>query len=497
MHGSWVLVRMKRDEPRQAHNWLLIKHRDEGAVEGNGDRPDRRRPLGRLRPDHGRDRRRQGQGGHAVHDRARARRADAVWQSNRDDSAPARPDRADQGRRRRRPRPRPSPACRTSSSRSCASSLDQPPAGRGLGARDQVRRLPHAAARRGRQGDAAAPARAWTGRRSSRRSSRPAPSCRDGIIDGEVVALDDTGAPDFAALQAALSDGKTEDLVFFVFDLLFAASEDLRALPLTRAQGAAEGAAGRGAPANIRYVDISITAGDAVLQSACRMDLEGIVSKRLDAPYQSGPQRDLGQVQVPRRPRGGDRRLDDDGRRLPLADRRRQSRRRAGPRRPHRHRLRPRQGRAACCRKLKALETDESPFKGKGAPKQGRRASTGCEPELVAEIEYAGFTGDGKIRQAVFKGLREDKPADEVEAETPAPAATTELSRAEPPATIRTKTVMPRGSTPVMGVTISNPDKPLWPDAGDGEPVTKLDLARTTRRSATGCCRTSRAGPAR
>ena len=56
----------------------------------------------------------------------------------------------------------------------------------------------------------------------------------DGIIDGEVVALDHNGAPDFAALQAALSDGKTETWSFFVFDQLFAGGEDLRPLPLSR-----------------------------------------------------------------------------------------------------------------------------------------------------------------------------------------------------------------------------------------------------------------------
>ena len=59
----------------------------------------------------------------------------------------------------------------------------------------------------------------------------------DCLIDGEAVALDQHGAPDFAALQAALSEGKSDSLIFFAFDLLFADGEDLRALPLTRAQG--------------------------------------------------------------------------------------------------------------------------------------------------------------------------------------------------------------------------------------------------------------------
>jgi bifunctional non-homologous end joining protein LigD len=125
--------------------------------------------------------------------------------------------------------------------------------------------------------------------------------------------------------------------------------------------------------------------------------------------------------------------------------------------------------------KLRALETDRSPFTGKGAPKRANGVHW-VKPELVAEIEYAGFTGDGSIRQASFKGLREDKPAREVEAETPAPAATPlpEPTRGA----VRPKTVTPRGSTPVMGITISHADKPLWPDANDGKPVSKLDLAR-------------------
>ncbi len=125
------------------------------------------------------------------------------------------------------------------------------------------------------------------------------------MIDGEIVALDHDGAPDFSALQAALSEGKTDDLIFFAFDLLFADGEDLRALPLARAQGAAEGTAG-GAPK-----------GKATRDPLCRafrerrrrraaiglqLALEGIVSKQLDAPYRSGRVRQLDQGQVPRRP---------------------------------------------------------------------------------------------------------------------------------------------------------------------------------------------------
>ena len=94
------------------------------------------------------------------------------------------------------------------------------------------------------------------------------------------------------------------------------------------------------------------------------------------------------------------------------------------------------------------------------------------KPELVAEIEFAGWTGDGMVRQAAFKGLRADKPADEVEAETPVK----NKKLAEPKAKKAATKAWPRRV--VMNIPISHPDKALWPDAGDGKPVTKLDLAR-------------------
>lgn len=127
--------------------------------------------------------------------------------------------------------------------------------------------------------------------------------------------------------------------------------------------------------------------------------------------------------------------------------------------------------------KLNAAASETNPFGGKDAP----RKKTGMhwlKPDLVAEIEFAGFTGTGMIRQAAFKGLRPDKPAKEVEAEAPAPSDQIEIAE---PAPKRSRKGPERSSTDssegvVMGVALSRPDKILWPDQGDGA-ITKLDLA--------------------
>jgi bifunctional non-homologous end joining protein LigD len=128
--------------------------------------------------------------------------------------------------------------------------------------------------------------------------------------------------------------------------------------------------------------------------------------------------------------------------------------------------------------KLKAAASETNPFGGKNAPRK-KAGMHWLKAELVAEIEFAGFTGAGMIRQAAFKGLRQDKPAKEVEAKTPAPADRTDI--VEPAPAHRAKSArgssMASSSGVVMGVTLSRPDKILWPDEGQGA-VTKLDLAK-------------------
>ena len=462
MRGSWVLVRLRDDAKGKRHNWLLIKHRDAAAVEGEGGAlaaQDRsiasERTMAQIAAGKGK--------APPPFMTASKTATDEVWQS-----VAASPK---MGKAR--------PVKATSVATLPAfvepqlcKSLEKPPQGPGWaheikfdGYRMQLRTGAGKATLKTRKG------LDWSGKFEA--IVKAGAGFPDSIVDGEVVALDHTGAPDFAALQAAISEEKTDDLIFFVFDLLFVDGEDLRALPLSERKDRLQAMLAK-APANVRYVDHFITAGDAVLQSVCRMDLEGIISKRIDAPYRSGRSdtwakskcRQGHEVVI-----GGWTTTGDAFRSLIAGiycdgDLVHVGRIGTGFGRDKVDGLLP---------KLKALETDKSPFGGKGAPKKAAGVHW-VKPELVAEIEYAGFTGDGSIRQAAFKGLRADKPAQEVEAEVPAPAEGADLATPAPNAVV-SKTVTPKGSGVVMGVTISSAAKALWPDANDGKPMTKLDLA--------------------
>ena len=292
--------------------------------------------------------------------------------------------------------------------------------------------------------------------------AREAKSLPDVLIDGEIAALDQNGVPDFSALQAALSDGKTGNLIFFAFDLLFSGGEDLRSLPLRERKARLKHLLERrkGGDKLIRYVEHFEESGDTVLQSAKKLQLEGIISKKLDAPYRSGRSESWTKAKV----RGGQEVVlggwkTTNGKFRSLM---------AGVYRGDHlafvgmvgtgfgqdtvRRIMP---------ALKAAASDKSPFGGKDAPKKTRDVHW-LKPELVAEIEFAGWTDGGNIRQAAFKGLRQDKPADEVQAEVPV------MTKVAKPL-IRSGKSSANKSAEVMGVVISKPDKALWPDGGDGE----------------------------
>lgn len=289
----------------------------------------------------------------------------------------------------------------------------------------------------------------------------------DGILDGEICALDQNGAPDFPGLQAALSNRRTDDLVFFAFDLLFAKHEDLRGLPLTdrkaRLKAHMEAAGGGGPSGVLRYVEHFATPGDAMLASACRMGLEGIVSKRLGGPYRSG----RGESWTKSKCRAGQEVViggysTTGGRFHSLLV----GANEAGALRYLGH-VGTGFGEATLRTLIPALEArrrDDSPF-GPKSPKRGRDVHW-VEPNLVAEIAFAGWTGDGKLRQASFKGLREDKKPAEVRVED------------QPDATSPSAAPLADAGSKVAGVVLSNPDRVLWPASDKQKPVTKQDLAR-------------------
>ena len=456
LHGSWVLVRMRGDRyGGKRTNWLLIKHRDAYARSGDKEAllaEDRSiasgRPMAAITAGKGR----------APKPFMLAKKAPAspaaVWNSKPRGSTPkkvAAPPRFVEPQ-----------LCRL---------VDRAPEGAGWiheikfdGYRMQLRV---------EQGEATLLTRKgldW----SSKFPTLIAEGVRlpDCMLDGEVVALNSHGAMSFGALQNVISEGDTSDVIFYVFDLLFFANSDWRAQPLEARKEQLKKLLknrGTGAKAAIRYVDHFEDQGDTVLKSACQMGLEGIVSKKLAAPYISGRTDSwtktkcrAGQEVVI----GGWVQEDGHLRSLLVGVRRDTELHYVG-------RVGTGFGRDTVKQvlpRLRSVETSDSPFSGEGAPPKQRNIHW-ARPDLVAEIEFAGWTEGGNVRQAAFKGLRDDKPAQEVHTEVPEPAERV---------VTRARTVGKNDTTGnvVMGVTISHPDKVLWPKTPKLPAVNKIDFAR-------------------
>jgi bifunctional non-homologous end joining protein LigD len=530
LHGSWVLVRMRNDRNGGKHtNWLLIKHKDENAAPGGADALldlDESVASGRSMAQIA-----AGKGKAPMPFMLKERtlaRSNAVWNS----------DRTEEGAKVAT-----APALSTRKSTASASAtappvvkvksiprfvepqlcklVDRPPSLAGWA--HEVKFDGYRAQLHVQNGKALVNTRRgldWTTRFAA--IAKDAERLPDCLIDGEIVALDHNRMPSFAALQAALSEESSENLIFFAFDLLFVDHEDLRTLPLSERKARLEALLDDHGGERLRYVQHFESRADTVLLSACKMDLEGIVSKRLDAPYLSGRSGTWTKAKC----RAGHEVVlggwtTEGGKFSSLL---------AGVNRGghlvYVGRIGTGYGQdvaAMLMPKLQKLTRAESPFGGDNAPRKARDVQW-LKPTLVAEIEFAGWTASGMIRQAAFKGLRKDKPASEVVAEMPIPVESVDGTPAEalaatvngdkvrsskaaagkarsskaaggakagdtkparvdkkPPAVASaaksSQPAAPPGSAIVMGVPISKPTKPLWPDAGDAKPVTKLDLA--------------------
>lgn len=452
LHGNWMLVRLKR-RPRDKHdNWLLVKERDDAALPGSGNAVVEDHPLS---VDSNRS-----------IDVVAADR-DRVWHPLAGEMPPA----SAPVRRRLSSLPGTRKGAIPDSVKpQLATAAAEAPAGTewlheikydgyrliAHVARDKIRLL----TRNGLDWTAKFPALA---RRFAEMPVKAA------VIDGELVSLLYDGTTSFTDLQNAIAAGRTGQLTFFAFDLLYCDGWDLTGTSLENRKAALAQIIPPHADGILRYGDHQEGRGPEFLRQAASFGLEGIVSKRRDKPYRGG--RGNGWLKIKCRNRDefivvgftepeGSRRgfgalllgYYDPAGALHYA-----GRVGSGFGEARLSELRTR---------LEALAIVEPPV----SLPQGFSADgvQWTQPRLIAEIQYAGWTADGVVRQASFQGLREDKSASEVVYDPVLPAS----------AAIRPTNVPSRpardGSIVFEGVRLSHPDRTLFPDIG----LTKLDLAR-------------------
>lgn len=276
-------------------------------------------------------------------------------------------------------------------------------------------------------------------------------------LDGEIAVLDDAGRPDFQALQNAFERGRSANIIYLLFDLPYHDGLDLRAVPLEQRRDRLESLLARGTDECLRFsAEFPVDRGN-LLRSACALGLEGIIGKRAGSPYVSRRSADWIKLKCKLRqefviggysaPQGG--RHGFGALLLGVHDAtgalRYAGRVGTGFSDDQLHALHAR---------LQRLARPAPPF----SPPPGRReaaSATWLAPSLLCEVEFASWTHEDLVRQAVFRGLRDDKPARNIVRERPA---------ANPG---------PAGKAEVAGVAISHGERLIDAESG----TTKLALA--------------------
>lgn len=281
-------------------------------------------------------------------------------------------------------------------------------------------------------------------------------------LDGEIVVLDAHGAPEFNALQNAIDAGRNDEIVYFLFDVPYLGGMDLRAVPWAARRAALRGLISPEAPERIRFSqDFDVPAAQ-MLEAARTMRLEGIVAKRVDAPYVSARTDSWLKLKGSRRQElvviGFNDRANApgevgslllgyfEGGVLHYAGN-------VGTGWDHR-------AGSDLHARLKKIEIDKPPVDAADVKpgRWGRRMAGGerwVRPELVVEVQFGEWTPEGRVRHSIYKGLRTDKAATEVSREPDAVAA-------------------PASKKPTTGITVTNPERVIDPSTG----LRKIDVVR-------------------
>jgi bifunctional non-homologous end joining protein LigD len=320
----------------------------------------------------------------------------------------------------------------------------------------------------------------WTDRFPAIAAAAGELRCRDALLDGEAVVFDSRGITSFQRLQNAIA-GADPSIVLVAFDLLHLDGWDLRGASLRdrkrllRELLDADGEV-------LRYGEHVEERGDVFLREACRLGLEGIVSKRAEDPYRETRTRSWLKAKCLQRqefvivgytdPAGT--RTGFGALLLGVRD---------APGAPLRYAGKVGTGFDELAlrtlkKRLAPLTTREPPVDLKSARSAGRSGVHWTLPELVAEVSFGEWTADGHLRHPVFQGLREDKAEREIVAERPVDASepTARAPREEPAGTAARPSRNARASAerPPSRVRLTSPDKVLFPDPG----ITKRQLAR-------------------
>jgi bifunctional non-homologous end joining protein LigD len=452
LHGNWMLVRLKR-RPRDKHdNWLLVKERDDAALPGSGNAVVEDHPLSV-------DTNRSIDGVAADRDR--------VWHPLAGEMSPA--SAPVKRRLSNLPGTRKAPIPDSVKPQLATAAAEAPAGTEWLHEikYDGYRLIAHVA--RGNVRLLTRNGLDWTAKFPTLARRFAEMPVKAAVIDGELVSLLHNGTTSFTDLQNAIAAGRTGQLTFFAFDLLYCDGWDLTGTSLENRKAALAQILPPHADGILRYSDHQEGRGPEFLRQAASFALEGIVSKRRDKPYRGG--RGNGWLKIKCRNRDEFIVLgftEPEGSRQgfgalllgyydPTGALRYAGRVGSGFGEAGLLELRTR---------LDALAIVKPPVSlPQGSSADGVHWT---RPRLIAQIQYAGWTADGVVRQASFQGLRKDKNPSEVvyDPVSRAPAATSPTNLPSRPAR--------DGSILFEGVRLSHPDRALFPDIG----LNKLDLGR-------------------